>query len=93
MTVEPLKYEVIIYWSEADAAFIAEMPELPGCQADGPTPPGGPGGHRGHRPGMDRDCTRARPTNPGAEGAVAVRLDSRQAASVNDRLHGWNSLL
>lgn len=31
------KYEVIIYWSEDDAAFIAEVPELPGCAADGPT--------------------------------------------------------
>jgi predicted RNase H-like HicB family nuclease len=31
------KYEVIIYWSEEDKAFIAEVPELPGCAADGPT--------------------------------------------------------
>jgi predicted RNase H-like HicB family nuclease len=31
------KYEVIIYWSEADSAYIAEMPELPGCMADGPS--------------------------------------------------------
>jgi len=31
------RYEVIIYWSEADGAFIAEVPELPGCAADGPT--------------------------------------------------------
>ncbi|MBU0518675.1 type II toxin-antitoxin system HicB family antitoxin [bacterium] len=29
------KYEVIIYWSEDDQAFIAEVPELPGCIADG----------------------------------------------------------
>ncbi len=29
------KYEVIIYWSEEDQAFIAEVPELPGCTADG----------------------------------------------------------
>jgi predicted RNase H-like HicB family nuclease len=35
---QPLKYEVIIYWSQADDAFIAEMPELPGCMADGETP-------------------------------------------------------
>lgn len=30
-----MKYEVIIYWSEQDGAFIAEVPELPGCMADG----------------------------------------------------------
>jgi predicted RNase H-like HicB family nuclease len=29
------KYEVIIYWSHQDQAFIAEVPELPGCAADG----------------------------------------------------------
>ena len=31
------RYEVIIYWSEEDGAFIAEVPELPGCMADGAT--------------------------------------------------------
>lgn len=31
------KYEVIIYWSEEDQSFIAEVPELPGCAADGAT--------------------------------------------------------
>jgi predicted RNase H-like HicB family nuclease len=31
------KYEVIIYWSEGDRAYIAEVPELPGCAADGAT--------------------------------------------------------
>ncbi len=29
------KYEIIIYWSQEDAAFIAEVPELPGCMAHG----------------------------------------------------------
>ena len=29
------KYEVIIYWSDEDQAFIAEVPELPGCMAHG----------------------------------------------------------
>ena len=31
------RYEVIIYWSKEDDAFIAEVPELPGCTADGAT--------------------------------------------------------
>ena len=31
------KYEIILYWSDEDKAFIAEVPELPGCAADGPT--------------------------------------------------------
>lgn len=32
-----MKYEIILYWSEADGAYIAEVPELAGCMADGPT--------------------------------------------------------
>jgi predicted RNase H-like HicB family nuclease len=31
------KYEIIIYWSESDGSYIAEVPELPGCMADGKT--------------------------------------------------------
>lgn len=31
------RYEVIIYWSEDDGRYIAEVPELPGCMADGET--------------------------------------------------------
>ncbi|MEH2434933.1 MAG: type II toxin-antitoxin system HicB family antitoxin [Nostoc sp.] len=31
------RYEVILYWSELDQAFVAEVPELPGCAADGDT--------------------------------------------------------
>ncbi len=31
------RYEIIIYWSPEDDAFIAEVPELPGCAADGAT--------------------------------------------------------
>ena len=32
-----MKYELIIYWSEEDQAFVVEVPELPGCMADGKT--------------------------------------------------------
>jgi predicted RNase H-like HicB family nuclease len=32
-----IKYELIIYWSEVDQAFVVEVPELPGCAADGET--------------------------------------------------------
>jgi predicted RNase H-like HicB family nuclease len=31
------RYQVVIHWSDEDKAFIAEVPELPGCAADGPT--------------------------------------------------------
>jgi predicted RNase H-like HicB family nuclease len=32
-----IKYELIIYWSDDDEAYIAEAPELPGCASDGAT--------------------------------------------------------
>jgi predicted RNase H-like HicB family nuclease len=32
-----IRYEIILYWSKEDQAFIAEVPELPGCAADGAT--------------------------------------------------------
>ena len=32
-----MRHEVIIYWSPEDTAFVAEVPELPGCMADGAT--------------------------------------------------------
>jgi predicted RNase H-like HicB family nuclease len=31
------KYEIIIYWSDEDQAYVAEVPELPGCMAHGET--------------------------------------------------------
>ena len=35
MMADNIRYEIIIYWSKDDQAFIAEVPELPGCAADG----------------------------------------------------------
>lgn len=32
------RYEIILYWSDEDAVFIAEVPELPGCMAHGDSP-------------------------------------------------------
>ncbi len=32
-----MRYELIIYWSKTDGSFIVEVPELPGCMADGAT--------------------------------------------------------
>ena len=37
MEAPDLRYEVVLYWSDVDAAFIAEVPELPGCLSDGET--------------------------------------------------------
>jgi len=31
------KYEIIIYWSEEDQVFVADVPEIPGCMAHGET--------------------------------------------------------
>jgi predicted RNase H-like HicB family nuclease len=35
--MQPARYEIILYWSQDDEAFIAEVPELAGCAADGLT--------------------------------------------------------
>lgn len=32
-----MKYQIVIYWSEEDGCYLAEVPELPGCMADGAT--------------------------------------------------------
>ena len=32
-----IKYEIILYWSDEDQVFVAEVPELPGCMAHGDT--------------------------------------------------------
>ena len=32
-----MRYELIIYWSKEDHAFLVEVPELPGCMSDGAT--------------------------------------------------------
>lgn len=37
MASNDIRYEIILYWSKEDDAFIAEVPELPGCAADGAT--------------------------------------------------------
>jgi predicted RNase H-like HicB family nuclease len=41
-----LKYEVMLYWSKEDKAYIAEVPELPGCAADG----------KNYQEALDNDC-------------------------------------
>ena len=37
MEAPDLRYELIIYWSDEDEAYLVEVPELPGCMADGET--------------------------------------------------------
>ncbi len=37
MEASDLRYEIVIYWSDDDGAYIAEVPELPGCVSDGET--------------------------------------------------------
>lgn len=38
MQIHTDRYTKIIYWSDDDGRFIVEVPELPGCMSDGPTP-------------------------------------------------------
>jgi predicted RNase H-like HicB family nuclease len=35
--MKPNRYEMIIWWSDMDAAYVVDVPELPGCMAHGPT--------------------------------------------------------
>jgi len=35
--MEDIKYEIVVYWSDDDDSYIVEVPELPGCMADGKT--------------------------------------------------------
>jgi predicted RNase H-like HicB family nuclease len=37
MATDNIQYEIILYWSAEDQAFLAEVPELSGCIADGST--------------------------------------------------------
>lgn len=34
---DDLRYELVIYWSNEDSAYLVEVPDLPGCMADGAT--------------------------------------------------------
>ena len=34
---EEIKYEMVVFWSDEDGAYVVEVPELPGCMADGNT--------------------------------------------------------
>ena len=68
------KYEVILYWREDDRSYIAEVPELPGCMADGAT----------YREALekaeiviqevDRNGDRGREADPGTQRPFVVRL-------------------
>ncbi|MEL7416116.1 MAG: type II toxin-antitoxin system HicB family antitoxin [Pseudomonadota bacterium] len=37
MEAPDLRYEIVVYWSDEDNAYLAEVPELPGCVSDGET--------------------------------------------------------
>src|SRR6266550_5718413 len=66
--------KIIIYWSQADEAFIAEVLELPGCAADGRDLQGSSSRRRNHHSGMDRNCQDTPPSHPRAAGPPRLRL-------------------
>ena len=62
------KYEIILYWSNEDQAFVAEAPELPGCMAHGDDQETRVGEHQGCDAVLDRQGTGVGTTRAGAQG-------------------------
>ncbi len=54
------KYEIIIFWSSEDNAYVAEVPELAGCMADGRSLPGGSRQRGANYRGVDRNGNQTR---------------------------------
>lgn len=63
-----MKYEIILYWSEGDNAYIAEVPELAGCMADGPHGERCAAQRGADRARVDRDVPGDGPSGTGSEG-------------------------
>ena len=76
------KYEIIIYWSQEDEAFIAEVPELPGCAADGGTYQEALDNVQVIIREWDRDRKGTRQEDPGAEGAADLRLSETVQSAI-----------
>lgn len=68
------KYEIILYWSADDNAYIAEVPELAGCMADGS---GSAAQCRTGHAGVGRDRPCAGAGYPGAERPPEIRISER----------------
>ena len=68
------RYEVIIYWSDEDEAFLAEVPELAGCMADGATYGEALEECAGDHSRVDRSRNLPRPPNPATPGPSPVRI-------------------
>ena len=67
------KYEIIIYWSDEDDVFVAEVPELPGCAAHGDTPNAGTRVLLEAEPQRPRTCV----TVPCASASVRTAISTR----------------
>ena len=77
------KYEIILYWSEADGAFVAEVPQLPGCMAHGDTQEAALDSVKQAMDLLDRHGERVRRPRAGAQGRTpdaGVTGDARWSA-------------
>ena len=81
-----MHYELIIFWSKTDESFIVEVPELPGCMADGATYEEAVANAKVVVQEWIDTAKSLRPPDPGAEGKTGLRLNSPMSRLMRIRM-------